>query len=318
VSTTGSRSRPTRSGGRSAGRASALNPWLGLVALFVLVAAGGLVLLQIGGDDTPESSGPGGAAEPGVAHVHGLGVNPADGSLIVATHYGSFRIPAGSGDAERIGDSYQDTMGFTVAGQDRFLGSGHPDVAGMRQGQPGQLGLIESTDAGSTWTTLSLGGEVDFHGLAFAHDQVYGWDSGTGRFMVSDDEEEWETRSTIDLVTFAVDPDDAEHIVGAAPDGLIESTDGGRTWDQVDGPQLLVISWDRAAGLSGADPGGVVWRFDGSGWGRTGTLPGQPQAFLATADALYAAAADETEVTGIYESTDGGGTWDLRYRDSPP
>ena len=51
--------------------------------------------------------------------THELG-EPADGSLIVATRYGSFRLPAGDGDAERIGDSYQDTMGFTVAGPDHF------------------------------------------------------------------------------------------------------------------------------------------------------------------------------------------------------
>ena len=113
--------------------------------------------------------------------MHGLGINPADGSLIVATHYGSFRIPVGQNEATRIGGDYQDTMGFTVEGPNHFLGSGHPDLAGMRAGQPAQLGLIESTDAGETWTALSLSGEVDFHGLAFAHDQVYGWDAGTGR-----------------------------------------------------------------------------------------------------------------------------------------
>lgn len=304
--------------GRPAGRASSSRSRLGLVVLFVLVVGGGLVLLQRGGDDASESAGPGGAADPGVSHVHGLGVNPADGSLIVATHFGSFRIPAGGGDAERIGDSYQDTMGFTVAGPDRFLGSGHPDVQGLQQGQPGQLGLIESTDAGGTWINVSLGGEVDFHALAFAHDQVYGWDSGTGRFLVSADQQDWEARSTLDLLSFAVDPDDAEHIVGAAPDGLIESTDGGRTWHQADGPQLVVVSWDPDAGLWGADPGGIVWRFDGPDWGRTGTLPGQPQAFLATPDALYAAAADQSAITGIYESTDEGRTWDLLYRDSSP
>jgi hypothetical protein len=267
-----------------------------------------------GRDDTPR---PGDlAGDPGVSHVHGLGINSADGSLIVATHNGSFRIPADGDNAQRIGESFQDTMGFTVAGPDHFLGSGHPDLAGMQAGQPGRLGLIESTDAGATWTSISLSGEVDFHGLAFAHDQVYGWDSGTGRFMVSADRADWETRSTLDLFGFAVDPDDADHIIGAGPDGLTESTDGGRTWTAVDGPQLLTVSWDGEAGLWGADPGGIVWHRSGAKWNRAGGLPGESQAFLATPDALYVAAHDDNGVTGIYRSTDGGRTWDLRYRDT--
>lgn len=253
--------------------------------------------------------------DPGVAHIHGLGINPADGSLVVATHYGSFRIPSDGDEATRIGDSYQDTMGFTVAGPDRFLGSGHPDVAGMRAGQPGQLGLIESTDAGATWTSLSLSGEVDFHGLAYAHDQVYGWDSGTGRFMVSGDREDWDTRSTLDLFGFAVDPEDPEHIVGATPDGSAESTDGGRTWIDTDNRPFVALSWDPDAGLWGATVDGAVWHRSDVDWEVAGTLPGEPQAFLATPAALYAAAHDETGTTGIYRSTDDGATWQLRYRD---
>jgi len=282
------------------------------IAVPVLVWAG----VRFAGRDD-DSARPGDLAAPGVSHVHGLGINPADGSLIVATHYGSFRIPADGDGAARIGDSFQDTMGFTVAGPDHFLGSGHPDVAGMQAGQPGQLGLIESDDAGATWTNLSLSGEVDFHGLAFAHDQVYGWDSGSGRFMVSRDRTEWETRSTLDLYGFAVDPDDAEHVLGAAPGGLTESADGGRTWAEADGPQLLTLSWDADAGLWGTDPGGIVWHRSGADWERAGSLAGEPQAFLATPDELYAAAHDDAGVTGIYRSTDDGRTWELRYQDTP-
>jgi hypothetical protein len=258
------------------------------------------------------------AGDPGVSHVHGLGVNPADGSLIVATHYGSFRIPADGDDAIRIGDSFQDTMGFTVIGPDRFYGSGHPDVAGMRAGQPGLLGLIESIDAGETWSNVSLSGQVDFHALAFAHDHVYGWDSTSQRFMVSPDGEEWEGRSTLALYAFAVDPDDADHIIAATPDGLTDSTDGGRMWIATDGPSLLTISWDGEAGLWGAEPSGAVWHQDDGQWEQAGALPGQPQAFLATPDALYAAAHDDQDLTGIYRSTDDGATWELRYRDTQP
>jgi hypothetical protein len=226
-------------------------------------------------------------------------------------------LPAGDDDpAARVGDSFQDTMGFTVVGPDHFLGSGHPDVAGTREGLPGLLGLIESTDAGATWEPVSLLGEVDFHGLAYAHDQVYGWDSTSGRFMVSADQTTWDERSTLDLFGFAVDPDDANHVIGAGPEGLVGSTDGGRSWGRTDGPGLVVLSWDADAGLWGADQAGAVWQRDAGDWTQAGELPGAPQAFLATADGLYAAVGDhDTGRTGIYTSDDDGRTWDLRYRD---
>lgn len=159
----------------------------------------------------------------------------------MATHHGTFRLGNGKG-VDRVGESYQDTMGFTVAGPDRFLGSGHPDVQGARQGQPARLGLVESTDAGVTWQRLSLSGEVDFHGLAFAHGRVYGWDATTGRFMVSTDRRSWDTRSTQPLAGFAVDPDDPDRVVGAGPQALLDSTDGGRTWRPLQGP------WSRSPG----------------------------------------------------------------------
>lgn len=264
-------------------------------------------------DDRTSDSGKS-AGKLGISHVHGLGIDPEDGSLIVATHYGAFRIPE-AGDAARIGDSRQDTMGFTVAGPGRFLGSGHPDLAGARRGLPGRLGLIESDDAGKTWRSLSLGGEADFHGLAFAHGQVYGWDSGTGRFMVSADHKTWDTRSRLDLFSFSVDPTDGDHVVGATPTGLVDSTDGGRSWNPTGGPGVLAVSWDAKAGLWGADNGGFVWRKAGDAWQRAGSLGGQPQDFLASPDALYAAALDGG-VTSIHRSTDAGRTWDLRYRDA--
>ena len=282
--------------------------WAVVAAVVVLV---GWVVLRTMGKDSGRAFV---ADEPGVSHVHGLAINPADGALIVATHYGSFRIPQ-HGDAERIGNSYQDTMGFTVLGPDRFLGSGHPDVAGMQRGEPGRLGLIESKDAGASWSSVSLSGEADFHGLVVADQQVFGWDSGTGQLMVSADRATWETRSTLDLLSFAVDPADLNYLIAAAPAELIASTDGGRSWDRTDGPTLVTLSWDRTAGLWGAEASGALWHLDGGTWVRAGELPGEPQALLATPNTLYAAAHDAGGATGIYTSTDGGRSWDLRYRD---
>lgn len=286
------------------------------VGLVVLVGLLGVIAWSVerGGDD--DTSPRALVEDPGVEHVHGLGLNPADGSLYVATHTGTFRIPEG-GRAQRIGDSFQDTMGFTVVGPDTFLGSGHPDVAGMRAGQPGLLGLIESEDAGTSWTNLSLSGEVDFHALSYAHDRVYGWDSTSGGFMVSEDRVHWDERSTFDLFGFAVDPDDPDHLVAATQGGTSTSSDGGRTWSEPTTPAITAIAWAPHAGLWGIEPGGTVQRSvdGGATWTAVGMLAGEPQALFATDEALWAAAHDANQRTGIYRSANDGATWQLRYED---
>lgn len=289
--------------------------WWPVVVVLVLVAAlagGAVVRRTLGGE-----GGAGGDPALGLAHVHGLGVNPADGALHVATHHGMFRIPEG-GPPERVGTSYQDTMGFTVVGPDSFFGSGHPDVAGMRAGQPGLLGLIESNDAGRTWVNRSLAGEVDFHALAYAHGQVYGWDATTGRFMVSPDGRTWDVRSQlVEVRAFAVDPAGPDTVAVALPGGLRRSSDGGRSWSRQSGPSLVSLSWAADGVLWGVDAGGTVVRSrdGGSGWEVTGHLPGAVQALTATPGGLWAAAVEAGQPAGIYRSTDEGRTWELRHRD---
>lgn len=275
----------------------------------VLVAG----LLTIGvvacsGDDSGTTST---SEEPGVLHVHGLGIDPADDELYVATHYGLFRLPA-DGEAERVGDSYQDTMGFTVVGPNQFLGSGHPD---LQDNLPPLLGLIESDDAGVNWVPVSLLGEVDFHALSYVHDRVYGYDSTSGRFMVSSDRQTWDTRSQLDeLLSFGVDPDDAEHIIATTAGGVLTSNDGGRTWNPLAAPPLAFLNWneDGTLAAAGADEGVYSSTDQGATWTRDGDLPGLPEAFLATSDREFVVAVQEL---GIYDSSDGGANWTLRYRD---
>lgn len=291
----------------------------GVLAVGAVLAAALVVVYLVAheNDGLDPARGSLSSTDPGVVHVHGLGVDPGDGMLYAATHAGLFRLPEG-GDAVRVADRFQDTMGFTVVGPGRFLGSGHPDVREMtRDGLPPLLGLIESDDAGGTWRNLSLSGQSDFHVLVAAHGLVYGYDATNGRLMVTEDRVRWENRSTVVLGSFAVDPADPEHLLGTL-EGVVtaSSSDGGRAWNAVRGaPSLTVLAWDEEGGLWGASADGTAWRGTqgGAAWERRGALGGTPEAFLATDEALYAAA----EGVGVLQSHDGGITWTVRYEERP-
>ena len=287
--------------------------WLfAMVAVAVGVVGAALIVRAVGDGDSGERT----TADGTIAHVHGLGINPADGDLYAATHHGVFRI-SDAGEAELVSVP-RDTMGFTVVGADHFLGSGHPAFRGdplFDEDRRPLLGLIESTDGGRTWTPLSLFGDVDFHAIRSAHDLIYGFDATSGRFLVSGDGEEWEVRADpITLSDFAVDPSDPDHVVAMTDRGLSESTDGGRTWTPTDGPEVRFLSWHTERGLWGIDPDGRVFRSLDGGWEQRGALPGSPQAFLVTEDAMFAASSDG-EATAIYVSTDDSGSWQVRYAD---
>ena len=260
------------------------------------------------GDDRTTS-----ATDAGPVHVHGLGVNPLDGALFIATHTGLFRSGGGESTSARVGDSSQDTMGFTIVDADRFLGSGHPD---LRTDLPPLLGLIESTDRGRSWEPIALLGEADFHVLRSAGEVVYGYDSSNDRLMVSGDAgRTWEeVERPAPLVDLAADPEDSQHVVAAGvsdiSQGLYESRDGGRSWDRR-GEQVGLLAWPAPGRLFLVDGGGNVFLSTDTGrrFGRRGTIDGQPAALLGQgADELFVALHDGT----IKRSTDGGSTWTIR------
>ena len=252
--------------------------------------------------------------EPGVAHAHGLGVDPGDGTLYAATHYGLLRIGQ-DGQLTRVANRYQDTMGFEVVAPGRFLASGHPD---FREDNPPLLGLIESADGGQTWTPLSLRGEADFHAIRSVHDRIYAYDSTSETFMVSGDGRNWDRRSKLVMLDFAVSPQDPDLVVATTDTGLRRSSDGGRSWTSVSQtPQLAVLAWNDAEELIGiAVDGSVQASADGGlTWSRRGDVGGEPEAMtVADVDGqpvLFVAVSEGR----IVESADGGRSFELRYSD---
>lgn len=274
-----------------------------MAALVVSVLViGGIVFFMTRGDDGR------GSASARMDHVHGLGVDPKDEALYVGTHYGLFRVSE-SGKATLVADRVQDFMGFTVVGPGHYLASGHP---GEGQDGPSSLGLIESTDSGLTWQSLSLAGEADFHSLEYRHGTVYGLNSLTGEFMVSQDKQNWDSRSQIPMADFAVSPDDPDVLLVTTEQGLVRSDDGGASFEPVPGaPILLLVTWAEDGAIVGVEPDGTVHVSSdgGQSWQQRGSLDASPHALTATsADEVIAA------VEGaILASSDGGRRFTVRY-----
>ena len=275
-----------------------------------LAATGWIVLLALTGCGGDKKTAPPHSTEtdPGIVHAHGLGVDPADGALFIATHTGLFRSPEGDDKARRVGQSFQDTMGFTVTGPGRFLGSGHPDA---QSDKPPMLGLIQSEDAGKSWTSVALEGEADFHVLRPAGRDVIGYDSIGNRLlrmtMSGTAIKLSKPRGTV--IDLAVNPVSARHYVTATDTGIYESLNAGGRWSHLDRRRTGLLAYLESDGLTLVRGDGVVeQRTSGGDWRQVGRVQGRPGALAAHEDALYLAVQDGP----VLQSSDGGRTWNQR------
>lgn len=281
-----------------------------------LLVAAVLAVLLVGCGGDRSDSAPAGESlvvEAGPEHVHGLGVNPADKSLYIATHSGLWRAATGQRKSSRVADIQHDLMGFTVVGPDRFLASGHPD---LREELPPRMGLQRSTDAGRSWRTVSLLGEADLHVLRATGRRIYGVDSATGAFLTSaDGGRSWQRRTPLAPVfDLAIAPRTPNRVVAATERGLISSSDAGRAWRPLRKDLAGLLAWPNRDALFLVDADGAVWRSANAGrtFEQVGSVGARPEAFAAGgARELYAAVHGGT----VVGSTDGGVTW--RTRSTP-
>lgn len=285
---------------RQRGIGAAAAALVAAVAVVVALAAGG-------GDDGAAPPGDEGGPAP-ISDVHGVGVNPADDALYIASHDGLYRSEPGAASAARVDGPEQDLMGFSVAGADRFFASGHP---GPGQGGPTSLGLIESRDRGASWKPISLSG-TDLHLLRAAGDAVYAFD---GKLRVSaDGGRTWEQRTAPDeLIDLAIDPADGVRVLASTGSGVQLSTDAGRTWNPTALKAPVLVGWGRASRPAAVTADGAIHTSTDGGrtWKQAGSAGGRPAAFAADGDGnLYVARADGA----VDFSTDGGRTWGPRSR----
>jgi hypothetical protein len=268
------------------------------VVVIVVLVATALIRRD---DASPDGSELPDATE--VGHVHGLGTDPADGTVYVAAHYGVFRIDA-DGGLQRVADRWQDTMAFTVVGPRHFVASGHPDPA---EDQPSSLGLIESRDAALTWKSLSLAGEADFHALEAGADRTWGYDSVSGQLLTSTDQRQWDAVAASQVVDLAADPDDPDRVLATTPTGtLVGYRADGSEPETVAAPAMFLVDWPEADLLVGIGADGALQRSDDAGrtWTSAGRAPGEPHALEITEDAWHVASS-----SGLYVSNDQGSTW---------
>lgn len=286
------------------------------LALLLVLA---LALAACGGDDatvdvdTSEGAGQSvpasGDEQAELEHIHGLGVDPGSGSLYVATHYGLFQAAKNQTKLQRMGETRQDIMGFSVVGPGHFIGSGHPDPS---QNLPPNLGLIESRDGGKSFKNVSLLGEADFHVLRSADRQVYGFNGATGKLMVSTDGgREWVERTPpAAMFDLAIDPTDPRRVVASTERGVFISEDAGEGWRPMRDDVAGLLAWPASDGLFLVDGEGQVSRSADAGksFEEVGSIGGPPSAFVSSGKNLYAALGDGN----VLRSTDGGANWRVR------
>ncbi|GHC74816.1 hypothetical protein GCM10007079_09390 [Nocardiopsis terrae] len=241
-------------------------------------------------------------------HVHGVGVDPGSGEVLVASHAGLYTVPAPERRTREatvpahVGPVI-DLMGFTVRGPGHYLASGHP---GGDTDMPDPVGLIETRDGGRNWEALSLAGESDFHALASGDDLVVGFD---GALRATGDGTAW---TDLDPEVAAIDlavSDDGGTVIAVTDRGPVRSTDGGAGFEAVAGaPPLALVDWVPGGGtVFGVAVDGGVHRSENAGatWERTGELPGGPEALHADEDQVIVVADRH-----VARSTDLGATFD--------
>ena len=243
-----------------------------------------------------------------LSHVHGIAFGAA-GDLILATHHGIFNVEP-DGNAQLMSEP-NDFMGFTRAGSDRLMASGHPAGGG-------NMGVLASTDGGAKWTRLSDGvdGPVDFHAMSVNPADptvVYGL---FGDIQISRDAgKTWAISAAApsDTIDLAAGADDPGTLYAGTMDGLMVSTDFGVSWTR-SGPQGVPVT-----AVESTSSGEIYAFFAGGGLFRKsddGTWAGLSDDFgqrvilhLAVDEAMPDRIAAVTDESAVLISDDAGKSW---------
>jgi hypothetical protein len=286
----------------------------------VVFASAAVLLLSACAEGADDSSGSRPASEPvnisqvdvgkEWGHIHDIVIQGEQ--VWVGTHYGLWRLDLADEVMAAPVDRTLDVMGLTHVTGSTLLASGHPALG---ERGPSNVGLLQSSDGGATWATLSLSGTADFHRLTSAGDLVLGISSHDGRlYRSTDGGRTWADPQQTDLFDVAIEPTQGRNVVGTSASGLQRSGDGGRSFSVLSGAPLLVfVHWD-ALGVVGIDGDGQLWTSTdaGSTWSRAGRVEGELRAMASDGQYVVVLAGGR-----LWESRDRGVTVTSRLSDLP-
>lgn len=279
-----------------------------LVGVAVIALSGVLVLLAANGSDEPPDQVDGGAAGVTGPDFHSLVADPTTpGRIFVGGHQAVSASADGGRTWTRVASlDDADAMGWGFSGSSVFV-SGHP-------------GLNRSDDDATTFSRVNEGlPGTDVHAFGAGQDVLYGSAVDGGFFASTDDGATWDVRTAEGTQAFfgriVVDPDDGEHVFAAdAQRGVVESTDGGRSWAVLDSG-VSSATWlsrgDNLDLLAVSGPGGAALSRDGGrSWERLDLPDGASLVEIDQHDpnVLYAGMHDGVAVR-VQVSRDSGRTW---------
>lgn len=205
-------------------------------------------------------------------HVHGIGVDPIDSSILYIATHGDFYQSRNGAPPVKVDKVRADYMAFN-APHDKDLplyASGHPSSGG-------NTGLIKSTDGGVTWQQVAkvLEPAVDFHAMTLSKSDpnlILGFDSGDrGLFKTIDAGNTWEKLEYPEYISaLAISPDNSQLIFAGTGNGIYKSNDMSTTWNHIayEGLTVYAMNFDDQGilfasvdtfGLVRSDDLGVTW-----------------------------------------------------------
>lgn len=291
-----------------------------LVAISLGIMVTGMVIAIQYALNTENSVSPSGYSRTvGWKHIHGLGIDPVDRTILYIATHGDFYHSHDGAPPFKVDIVRADYMAFNAppsAGIPLYA-SGHPSTGG-------NTGLIKSIDGGQSWENVAkvLEPPVDFHAMAVSRSNpnvIIGFDSGgRGLFKTTDAGNTWETLQYPDYISaLAISTHDSQIVFVGTGKGIFHSNDGAKSWTQLDqykGLTMLALTFDEEGILYASNQFGLSRSTD---LGKTWEKINDPDLTITSIAVdsqnkiIYAAGYSPDGYQEVYRSLDDAANWQL-------